>query len=178
MNIMNDDKKVSVFGIYKSRLSTENAVDRLKMSGFRSVDISVLMPDKDSTRDFAHEKSTKAPEGATAGASTGVVLGGTLGWLAGMGALAIPGVGPLVAAGPIMAAIAGAGALGTIGGISGALIGFGIPEYEAKRFEGHVKDGGILLSVHCDSSEAIKQAKNLLETTGAHDIASSSEAKA
>ena len=178
MTIMSEDKKVAVFGIYKSRLSTENAVDRLKMSGFRSADISVLMPDKDSTREFAHEKSTKAPEGATAGASTGAVLGGTLGWLAGMGALAIPGVGPLVAAGPIMAAVAGAGALGAIGGISGALIGFGIPEYEAKRFEGHVKDGGILLSIHCESDEAIKQAKHLLEETGANHIASSSEAKA
>ncbi len=178
MAIINDSKKVSVFGIYKSRISTENAVDRLKMSGFRSSDISVLMPDKESSRDFAHEKSTKAPEGATAGASTGVVLGGTLGWLAGMGALAIPGVGPLVAAGPIMAAVAGAGVGGTLGGISGALIGFGIPEYEAKRFEGHVKDGGILLSIHCDTDDAIKEAKSLLETTGAQDIASSSEAKA
>ena len=136
------------------------------------------MPDKDSTREFAHEKSTKAPEGATAGASTGVVLGGTLGWLAGMGALAIPGVGPLVAAGPIMAAVAGAGVGGTIGGISGALIGLGIPEYEAKRFEGHVKNGGILLSIHCESDEAIKEAKSLLVNTGAQDIASSSEAKA
>lgn len=178
MVLNNQNKKVSVFGIYKSRISTENAVDRLKMSGFRSSDISVLMPDKESSRDFAHEKSTKAPEGATAGASTGVVLGGTLGWLAGMGALAIPGVGPLVAAGPIMAAVAGAGVGGTLGGISGALIGLGIPEYEAKRFEGHVKDGGILLSIHCESDEAIKQAKSLLENTGAQDIASSSEAKA
>lgn len=178
MNMMDETKKVSVFGIFKSRMSTETAVDKLKMAGFRSADISVLMPDKDSTREFAHEKSTKAPEGATAGASTGVVLGGTLGWLAGMGALAIPGVGPLVAAGPIMAAVAGAGVGGTIGGISGALIGLGIPEYEAKRFEGHVKNGGILLSIHCESDEAIKEAKSLLENTGAQDIASSSEAKA
>jgi hypothetical protein len=170
------DKNVSVFGIFDTRTSTERAVERLKTSGFRMTDISVLMPDKESTKEFAHEKHTKAPEGAAAGASTGVVVGGTLGWLAGIGALAIPGVGPLVAAGPIMAAIAGAGVGGTVGGVSGALVGLGIPEYEAKRYEGSVKDGGILLSVHCDSSAEIKHAKQLLEVTGAHDIASSREA--
>lgn len=171
-----DAKNVSVFGIFDTRNSTERAVERLKTSGFRMTDISVLMPDKDSTREFAHEKHTKAPEGAAAGAGTGVVVGGTLGWLAGMGALAIPGIGPLVAAGPIMAAIAGAGVAGTVGGVSGALVGLGIPEYEAKRYEGSVKDGGILLSVHCDTSDSIKSAKQLLEVTGAHDIASSTEA--
>lgn len=171
-----DDKHVSVFGIFDTRTSTEMAVERLKTSGFRMTDISVLMPDKDATREFAHEKHTKAPEGAATGAGTGAVVGGTLGWLAGVGALAIPGVGPLVAAGPIMAAIAGAGAGGAVGGVSGALVGLGIPEYEAKRYEGSVKDGGILLSVHCDTSDEIKNAKQLLEVTGAHDIASSTEA--
>lgn len=169
-------KNIAVFGIFDTRSSTERAVERLKNSGFRLTDISVLLPDKYTTKQFAHEKHTKAPEGIAAGASTGVVVGGALGWLAGMGALALPGIGPLLAAGPILAAIAGAGVGGTIGGISGALIGLGIPEYEAKRYEGSVKDGGILLSVHCDDSKAIKSAKQLLEVTGAHDIASSTEA--
>ena len=171
------DKKIAVFGIYKTRTAAEQAVDRLKYSGFRASDISVLMPDKDTTKDFAHEKSTKAPEGATAGASTGAILGGTLGWLVGAGALAIPGIGPFVAAGPIMASIAGAGVGGAVGGISGALIGMGIPEFEAKRYEGTVKDGGILLSVHCDSAEWTKKAKDLLETSGAKDVSSTTEAK-
>lgn len=171
-----DRKHVSVFGIFDTRSSTERAVERLKTSGFRMTDISVLMPDKDTTRQFAHEKHTKAPEGAAAGAGTGAVIGGTLGWLAGAGSLAIPGVGPLVAAGPIVAAIAGVGVGSTVGGVSGALVGLGIPEYEAKRYEGSVKDGGILLSVHCDNKDSIKSAKQLLEVTGAHDIASSTEA--
>lgn len=171
------NKKVAVFGIYKSRNSIENAVDQLKYSGFRNSDISVLMPDKSETKDFAHEKHTKAPEGAAAGASTGAVLGGTLGWLVGAGALAIPGIGPLVAAGPIVASIAGAGVGGAVGGVSGALVGMGIPEFEAKRYEGTVKDGGILLSVHCDDSSWTKKAKELLETSGAKDVSSSSEAK-
>lgn len=174
---LNHDKKIAVFGIYKSRLDAEQAVDRLKYSGFRASDISVLMPDKETTKDFAFDKSTKAPEGATAGASTGAILGGTLGWLVGAGALAIPGIGPFVAAGPIMASIAGAGLGGAVGGVSGALVGMGIPEFEAKRYEGTVKDGGILLSVHCDSTEWIKKAKDLLETSGAKDVSSSNEAK-
>jgi len=172
-----EDKKIAVFGIFDTRLMAERAVDQLKTSGYRNSDISVLMPQKTETKDFAHEKHTKAPEGATTGAGTGAVVGGTLGWLAGIGALAIPGVGPLVAAGPIMAAIAGAGVGGAVGGVSGALIGFGIPEYEAKRYEGSVKNGGILLSVHCDDSSWTKKAKGLLENTGAHDIASTSESK-
>lgn len=171
------DKKVSAFGIFRSRAAVEQAVDRLKMSGFRNSDISVLMPDRETTKDFAHEKNTKAPEGATAGASTGAVLGGTLGWLVGAGALAIPGIGPFVAAGPIMAAIAGAGVGGALGGVSGALIGMGIPEFEAKRYEGTVKDGGILLSVHCDSADWVKKAKDLLEITDAKDVSSTTEAK-
>ena len=171
------DKKIAVFGIYKTREAVEQAVDKLKYSGFRNSDISVLMPDRETTKDFAHEKNTKAPEGATAGASTGAILGGALGWLVGAGALAIPGIGPFVAAGPIMASIAGAGVGGAVGGVSGALIGMGIPEFEAKRFEGTVKDGGILLSVHCDDNEWTKKAKDLLETSGAKDVSSSSEAK-
>jgi hypothetical protein len=140
----------------------ENGVDALKAAGFRNTDISVLFPENVGTKDFAHKKGTKAPEGATAGAGTGVVLGGALGWLAGIGAWAIPGVGPFIAAGPIMATLAGAGVGGTMGGIAGALIGMGILEYEAKRYEGRVKNGGILLSVHSDSSDWTKKAKDKL----------------
>jgi hypothetical protein len=138
----------------------------------------VLFPENVGTKDFAHKKETKAPEGTAAGATTGAVIGGGLGWLAGIGALAIPGLGPFIAAGPIMAALAGVGVGGAVGGITGALIGMGIPEYEAKRYEGRVKDGGILLSVHSDNSEWTKRAKEILERTGAQDISSSGEASA
>jgi len=169
-------KNTAVFGIYPSAASAEQAVDRLIAAGFSNSDISVLLPDDESTKAFAHEKKTKAPEGATTGVATGGVVGGTLGLLAGIGALAIPGVGPLIAAGPIMAALAGLGVGSTVGGIVGALVGMGIPEYEAKRFEGAVKDGGTLLSVHCDTSDEISRAKEVLKTTGAKDIASSGEA--
>jgi hypothetical protein len=177
--MINNVKKGSnaVFGIYGSRMSVDQAVDQLKADGFRSQDISVLMPTKEGTQDFAHEKATKAPEGATTGATTGAVLGGGLGWLVGLGALAIPGIGPFVAAGPIMAALSGAAIGGTVGGVAGALIGMGIPEYEAKRFEGMVKDGGILLSVHVDDSTWAQKAKDLLKRTGARDIATSGEDK-
>jgi len=168
----------AVFGIYPDRLSTENAVAALQEAGFRNTDISVLFPENVGTKDFAHEKNTKAPEGVAAGASSGAVIGGTLGWLVGIGALAIPGLGPFLAAGPIVAALAGVGAGGAVGGFTGALIGMGIPEYEAKRFEGRIKGGGILLSVHSDNSDWTKRAKNILENTGAQDISSSSEAKA
>lgn len=171
-------KNTAVFGIYRDRVSAENAVDVLREENFRNTDISALLPENLGTKDFAHEKNTKAPEGVTAGATTGAVVGGGLGWLVGIGALAIPGLGPLIAAGPIVALLAGAGAGGAIGGLTGALIGMGIPEYEAKRYEGRVKSGGILLSVHCDSSDWAKKAKEILEKTGAEDIASSSEAKA
>lgn len=171
-------KNTAVFGIYPSLTSVEISVDELKSAGFRNTDISVLFPESAGTRDFAHEKSTKAPEGATTGAGTGVVVGGALGWLMGIGALAIPGLGPFIAAGPIMAALAGAGVGGTVGGIAGALIGIGIPEYEAKRYEGRVKDGGILLSVHSDDSDWTKRAKDILKRTGAQDIASTAEASA
>ena len=171
-------KNTAVFGIYRSRLDVEQAVDALRANGFRSTDISVLFPENEGTKDFAHEKATKAPEGTATGAGTGAVIGGTLGWLAGIGALAIPGVGPLIAAGPIVAALTGVGVGGAIGGISGALIGMGIPEYEAKRYEGRVKEGGILLSVHSDSSDWTRKAKDILERTGADDVSSTGEAKA
>jgi hypothetical protein len=169
-------KNTAVFGIYPSRATVENGVSSLKAAGFRNTDISVLFPESSSSKDFAHEKNTKAPEGATTGAGTGAVLGGTLGWLAGIGALGIPGLGPFIAAGPIMAALAGAGVGGAVGGITGALIGMGIPEYEAKRYEGRVKDGGILLSVHSDTSEWTARAKEILHATGAQDISSTGEA--
>jgi hypothetical protein len=169
-------KNTAVFGIYPSYTTVEMGVEGLKAGGFSNRDISVLLPQSTGNKDFAHEKGTKAPEGATAGAGTGVVLGGAMGWLLGVGALAIPGLGPFIAAGPIMAALAGAGVGGAIGGITGALIGMGIPEYEARRYEGRVKNGGILLSVHCDSSESIRRAKQILERTGAQDVSSSGEA--
>ena len=169
-------KNTAVFGIYATPGTAEAAVDHLLSKGFTNAAISVLLPDDESTRAFAHEKNTKAPEGTTTGATTGGVVGGTLGLLAGIGALAIPGVGPLIAAGPIMATLAGVGVGGAVGGIVGALVGMGIPEYEAKRYEGAVKDGGTLLSIHCDTSEQIDAAKESLKATGAHDIASTSEA--
>jgi hypothetical protein len=171
-------KNTAAFGIYSTQTAVENAIDQLKAAGYRNTDISVLFPENIGTKDFAHEKHTKAPEGATAGGSTGVILGGTLGWLAGIGALAIPGLGPFIAAGPIMAALAGAGVGGTVGAVAGALVGMGIPEYEAKRYEGRVKDGGFLLSVHCDNYEWTKKAKEILERTGAEDVASSGESAA
>lgn len=169
-------KNTAVFGIYPDRTSVDSAVDALKAEQFRNEDISVLFPDKSGSKEFAHEKNTKAPEGATTGAGTGMLVGGGLGWLVGIGALAIPGVGPFIAAGPIMAALAGAGVGGAVGGLTGALVGMGIPEYEAKRYEGRIKDGGILLSVHSDNSEWTKKAKEILERTGAQDVASAGEA--
>src|SRR5579864_4299013 len=169
------NKKTAVFGIYRSIGQAESAVDALVIDGFSNSDVSVLLPDNQSSRDFAHEKHTKAPEGTTTGAAAGGTVGGTLGLLAGIGALAIPGVGPFIAAGPIMGALAGIGAGGAVGGFVGALVGMGIPEYEAKRYEGRVKDGGILLSVHCDTSDEIAGAKDILKHTGASDISSTGE---
>jgi len=169
-------KNTAAFGIYSTRIGVERAVEALRTAGYRSEDISVLFPVNEGTKDFAHELHTKAPEGATAGAATGAILGGTLGWLAGIGALAIPGIGPFIAAGPIMAALAGAGAVGAAGAVTGSLIGMGIPEFEAKRYEGRVKDGGILLSVHCDDSNWTKRAKKILEDTGAENVSSTGEA--
>src|SRR5271165_6092765 len=170
-------KNTAVFGIYPSYMSVENGVDALKTAGFSNRDISVLFPESSGSKDFAHEKNTKAPEGATTGAGTGIVLGGAMGWLLGIGALAIPGLGPFIAAGPIMAALSGIGVGGALGGLAGALVGMGIPEYEAKRYEGLVKDGGILVSVHADDSKWTKLAKEILERTGATDIASTGETK-
>src|SRR5271156_6535787 len=171
-------KKQAVFGIYRNQKQAERTVDDLMAAGCSNDDISVLLPDNQGTKDFAHDKSTKAPEGAAAGVTTGGIIGGTLGLLAGIGLLAVPGVGPFIAAGPIVSALAGLGAGGAVGGLIGALVGMGIPEYEAKRYEGHIKAGGILLSVHCDTSEKIARAKDLLKHTGAQDIASSTEASA
>ncbi|PYX38181.1 MAG: DUF3341 domain-containing protein [Acidobacteria bacterium] len=157
---------------------SKGAVDALRQEGFRNTDISVLFPENQGTKDFAHKKSTKAPEGTATGATSGAVVGGTLGWLAGIGALAIPGLGPFIAAGPIVAALAGEGAGGVVGGITGALVGMGIPEYEAKRYEGRIKEGGILVSVHADDSKWVSKAKDILKRTGAEDVASSGEASA
>ena len=171
-------KKTAVFGIYKSRLQAEQGVDRLLAAGFSNDDISVLLPDSNSSKEFAHDKNTKAPEGTTTGVTAGGAIGGTLGLLAGIGALAIPGVGPFIAAGPIMGALAGLGVGGAVGGLIGALVGMGIPEYEAKRYEGQIKEGGVLLSVHCDTSDEITRAKDVLENSGAKDISSTGEASA
>jgi hypothetical protein len=168
-------KNTAVFGIYRDEVAAGDAVDALQAAGFRNTDISVLFPENEGTKDFAHEKHTKAPEGTATGATTGAVIGGGLGWLAGIGALAIPGVGPLIAAGPIVAALTGVGVGGAIGGITGALVGMGIPEYEAKRYEGRLKQGGVLLSVHCDTSDEISRAKDVLKGTGAEDISSTGE---
>lgn len=170
--------KTAVFAIYQTGDQAERGVDVLLAEGFANDDISVLLPDYQGSKDFAHEKNTKAPEGATAGVAAGGAIGGTLGLLAGIGALAIPGVGPLIAAGPIMAALAGLGAGGAVGGLIGALAGMGIPEYEAKRYEGRIKEGGVLLSVHCDTTGEVARAKDLLKATGAQDISSSGEAGA
>jgi hypothetical protein len=167
----------AVFGLYTTRRQVENAVDELKLQGFRNTDISVLLPENVGTKDFAHEKGTKAPEGMATGATSGAVVGGALGWLAGIGALAIPGVGPLIAAGPIIAALTGVGVGGAVGGIAGGLVGMGIPEYEAKRYEGRIRSGNILLSVHADDSKWTDKAERILKDTGAEDISSTSEAK-
>jgi len=171
-------KNTAVFGIYRDRPRAEEAVDALRSAGFRNSDVSALLRDNVRTKDFAHEKNTKAPEGATTGATSGAVLGGALGWLAGVGTLAIPGLGPFIAAGPILGTLAGAGAGGAVGGLIGALVGMGIPEYEAKRYEGRVREGGILLSVHCDNSDWVSRAKEILKKTGAQDVASTGEAGA
>jgi len=168
-------KNTAVFGIFPTRTGAEDAVDRLISAGFRSDDLSVLAPDQKSTRNLATEKNTKAPEGTTTGATAGGAIGGTLGLLAGIGALAIPGLGPFIAAGPIMGALAGVGAGAATGGLIGALVGMGIPEYEAKRYEGRVKDGGILVSAHCDDSNWVDKAKDVLKACGAEDISSAGE---
>ena len=171
-------KNTAVFGIYPDRTSVEEAVESLRAAGFRSTDISVLFQENQGTKDFAHEKNTKAPEGATAGGIVGGISGGVLGWLTGLGVLAIPGLGPLIAAGPIVAALAGIGAVGAVGGVIGALAGMGVPEYEAKRFEGRIKMGGVLMSVHCDNDDWIRRAKDLLLRSGAEGMGATAESSA
>jgi hypothetical protein len=168
-------KNTAVFGIYQNSAAAERAVDQILAAGFSNNDISVLLPDNQSSKEFAHEKNTKAPEGTTTGVTAGGVIGGTLGVLAGIGTLAIPGLGPFIAAGPIMAGLAGLGVGGAVGGLIGALVGMGIPEYEAKRYEGRMKNGGVLLSVHCNGSHEVARAKDLLKQSGAEDIASAGE---
>lgn len=168
----------AVFGIYPNLVDLQAAVKRLQVDGFRNTDVSVLLPENDGNKDLGITNSHKAPEGATAGGGAGAVVGGTLGWLAGIGALAVPGIGPLLAAGPIVAALAGVGAGGALGAVTGGLIGFGVPEYEAKRFEGRIRSGGILLSVHTDDDHWQKTAERILKETGANDVHAVSEAHA
>ena len=167
----------SVFCIVNDYMQAETIVTQLKSAGFAPNDVSVLLPDKRGTKDFAHEQHTKAPEGAAAGAGTGGVLGGVLGWLAGIGSLAIPGIGPFIAAGPIMAALGGAAVGATVGGVAGSLIGLGIPEYEAKRYEGKIRGGNILISVHSEHGDQTKRAKQIFENLGAQDISTAGESK-
>ena len=171
-------KNTAGFGIYPTYANVDEGVKALKNAGFRNTDISILMPENVGTKDLAHEKNTKGPEGAVAGGGAGLVVGGTLGWLVGIGALAIPGLGPFIAAGPIMAVLAGVGVGTAVGGLTGGLIGVGIPEYEAKRYEGRIRNGGILLSVHSDNSSWTTNAKNILESTGAQEISSTGESGA
>jgi hypothetical protein len=171
-------KNKAVFGVYGTQIGVENAVGMLRDSSFPSTNVAVLLPESVSSRDLGTVKATKAPEGATAGAGSGAVVGGVLGWLVGIGSLSIPGVGPFIAAGPIVAALAGVGIGGAVGGIAGALVGMGIPEYEAKKYEGRISKGGILLSVHCDTSEEIDRARKIMERTGAEDISYTIESSA
>ena len=171
-------KNTAVFGMFDTREQVNAAVDSLKASGFRNDDISVLFPDKQGTKAFAAEAHTKAPEGAAGGAGAGAVVGGTIGLLAGIGLLAIPGLGPLIAAGPIMASLAGMGVGGAVGGLVGALVGMGIPEIEAKRYEGMIKEGHILLSVHADDGDWTSKAKKIFDANGAKHVSSTSESKA
>jgi hypothetical protein len=169
-------KDIVAYGIYPDRVSFERALDGLRAASFRNSDISAILPERDkTTKDFAHEINTKAPEGVATGAGTGAAIGGVLGWLIGIGAIAIPGIGPLVAAGPIVAALAGAGAAGATGGLVGGLIGAGIPEVEAKRYAGRIREGGYLISVHCDDREWCKRAEEILEATGGRDVVHTAE---
>lgn len=167
--------KKAVFCIAQNIEQAELIVGQLKTAGFSNNDISVLFPDKTSTKDFAHEKHTKAPEGAAIGGTTGIGVGAVLGWLAGIGSLAIPGVGPFIAAGPIMGALSGAAVGAAAGSLTGALVGLGIPEYEAKRYEGKIKGGSALISVHAESRDELSKAKDIFERAHAEDISSTSE---
>lgn len=170
-------KNTAVFGIYSDRAQAEEAVRQLMGTGFRAEDISALMPENMGSKELATVKATKVPEGTATGATAGAVVGGTIGLLAGIGALAIPGIGPLIAAGPIVATLAGIGSGGVVGGLAGALVGAGIPEYEAKRYEGRIREGGLLLSVHCDNSDWVSKAKDTLKMTGAQDVSSTGESR-
>src|SRR5258708_7705905 len=166
-------KAAAVFGIYMKRVQVDKAVETLRTDGFRTTDISALFPDNAGNKDYTYGSSS---ESAVAGLGAGAAIGGALGLLAGIGALAVPGFGPFITAGPIMGALAGAAAIGTLGGVAGTLVGLGMPEHEAKRYEGRIRNGGILLSVHCDDAEWTRKAKSILKTTGAHDIATTEEA--
>lgn len=169
-------KNKVVIGVVDAEIQAENLVQRLGKDGFPTSDISAIFPDKHGTKDFAHEHNTKAPEGAVVGVTSGGVVGGTLGLLAGIGALAIPGLGPFIAAGPLMAALSGAAAGAAVGGVTGALIGLGIPEIEAKKYEGKLRGGNILVAVHVDDGDEEKRAKEIFRLEGAHDISSTTEA--
>ena len=168
----------SVFGIYLTRSNVESAVDALKKAGFSNSDVSILLPENVKTGELETEHSTKAPQGAAVGAGSGAAVGGALGWLVGVGALAIPGIGPVIAAGPLLAALAGIGIGGALGGFAGSLVGMGIPEYEAKKYEGRLLKGGILIAVHCNTEEEANRAKDVLQSSGAQDIATSRETSA
>jgi hypothetical protein len=171
------NKDIVAYGIYPDRATFERALEGLRAAGFRNSDISAVLPDRNyTTRDLAHEINTKTPEGISAGAGAGAAMGGVLGWLVGIGAIVIPGIGPLVAAGPIVAALAGAGAAGAAGGLVGGLVGAGIPEVEAKRYAGRIREGGYLLTVHCDDRAWAKKAEEILEATGGRDVVKTSEA--
>lgn len=171
-------KNISAFGIYSDQTSVTEAIEALKAAGFRSTDISVLYPDNLGSKDFGHEKHTKAPEGAVAGGGSGAVVGAAIGWLAGAGALMMPGFESLAAAGPVMGMLSGMGVGVTLGGLAGAVAGASVPEYEAKRYEGRIRTGGILVSVHADNEEWAKSARRILKQTGAHDVSSAGEARA
>jgi hypothetical protein len=171
-------ENIAVFGIYPHRASFEYALGVLKREGFRDTDVSVLVQENSGTKDLATEKATKAPEGAAAGAGSGAVIGAALGWLTGTGALPIPGLGSFLVAGPVVATLAGIGVGSMLGGLSGALLGLRMPEYEAKRFLGRIEKGGILLSVHCDNPYWANKAKGLLNSTGAADISFTTESVA
>jgi hypothetical protein len=177
-NEITDDKRKLVFGIYLTRSSVESAVSALKHAGFSNSDVSILLPGNVQSEQLATEQSTKAPAGAAVGAGSGAVVGGALGWLIGVGALAIPGIGPVIAAGPLLAALAGIGIGGALGGFAGSLVGMGIPEYEAKRYEGELLKGGILVVVDCETDEEVNRAKHVFQSSGAQDIAVSRETSA
>jgi hypothetical protein len=172
-------QNTAVYGLYPDQVTVSEALEALQEAGFRNTDISVLFPENSGTKDFGHEKHSKAPEGAVAGAGTGAIVGGALGWLAGMGMLglsAIPALNPVLAAGPVAVALSGIGLLGTVGGLAGAAVGSASPEYEAKRYRGRVRRAGVLLSVHCDDAAWVKRARQVLERTGARGISAATEA--